>query len=203
MLTLIKSGTIYINNLRLRVYKRILRVLASLPIRSLVDIGASYGLLVEICNAYGLDAYGVDFPLARIMDFHATLAHARDRFIYGSIEDEEIVDKLANRGFDAVVILDSLRYFAHPSSLNRIRPSFFVIKEVCNNNHTRKRRQEREFDVRLYSPLACSELFPDYRIARIYMSKHIASIPNPSKWMLSAYNAILPTYTLVLSHQDV
>ena len=190
-------------NQRLRVYNRVLRVLADLPIRSMVDIGTSYGILVEICNEYGIDAYGVDFPLAGIMDFHSTLKHARNKFIYGSIEEKDTVDQLANRGFDAVVILDSFRYFSHPASLNRIKPSFFVIKEVCDNTQTRQRRQKREFDVRLYSPWSCSKLFPDYRIARIHMSKHIASIRNPSKWMLSAYNVILPTYTLVLAHRDV
>jgi SAM-dependent methyltransferase len=189
-------------NRRLRVYKRILRVLADLPIRSVVDVGASYGLMVDICNEYGLDAYGVDFPLPSIIDFHATLKHAKNKFIYGSIEDEDTIDTLADKRFDAVVILDSLRYFENAVLLNKISPRFFIIKEICDNNHTRQRRQKGEFDVRLYSPLSCSHLFPDYRIESIYASKHVASIPNPSNWMLSAYNVIFPTYTLVLAHQD-
>jgi hypothetical protein len=189
-------------NRRFHVYDRILRVLMHLPIRSMVDVGASYGLLVEICNENGLDAYGVEFPVANLIEFHATLKHSKNKFLYGSIEESEILDQLSNKSFDAVVVLDSFRYFTNPALLNRINPIFFIIKEICDNKYIRRRRHGREFDVRLYSPLSCSELFPDYRIARMYMSKHVASIRNPPEWMLSAYNDIFPTYTLVLVHRD-
>lgn len=188
---------------RTKVYRKISEIAENLKIKSLLDIGCSYGLLVDICNARGIDTFGFDLPIDSLKQFHQKLEFSKDKFIYGSIDDEAVFHSLGQKGFEAVTIIDSLRYFEHPEFIRRINARFLIIKEVSDNLYIRRQRKKVETipDHRLYSPTLLLDVFNKYKALRIYLPKFILRVNNPGQTALKVIN-YLPTYTIVLQRKD-
>ena len=184
---------------RAKVYRRISEILGDLGVKSSLDIGCSFGLLVEICNAKGIDAFGFDLPIDNLREFHEKLDYSKGKFIYGSIDDEAVLDTLRHKEVEAITILDSLRYFGRPELIENIGAKNLIIKEVSDNLYIRNQRKKMETipDLRLYTPVSLLEMFKKYKPIRIYVSKFILHINHPSRQTLNLVN-YLPTYTIVL-----
>lgn len=184
---------------RIRVYEKICRIAKDLKIKSLLDIGCSFGLLVEICNAKGIDASGFDLPIETLRRFHEKLDYSRGKFFYGSANDEKVFDGLGDKGFEAVTVLDALRYFERPELLTRINAGILIVKEVADNFYIRAQRRKVETipDLRLYSPFSLLERFKNYKVQKIFLSRFIMGINNPG-WTTMGLVNCLPTYTVVL-----
>ncbi len=134
------SQNIYIGQ-RIRVYQNIYAILKDLNIKSLLDIGCSFGLLVDICNAQEINAVGLDLPIDSLKHFHQNLKYSANKFLYDSVDNGDNFDIFRDKAFDAITIIDSLRYFGHPEFIKKINATFIIIKEVSNNLYIRKYRK--------------------------------------------------------------
>ena len=190
------TSQVYLSK-RNRLYAEIFNIVRNLKISSLLDIGCAYGILVELCNTHGINAFGVDFPIDNLREFHDLLKYSKGKFVYGCVDDKDFIEKIANYKFSAIVILDSLRFFEKPENLNRLGTELLIIKEVSNNFYIVKRRKS-EFDIRLYSPSECLKIFPEYYVFRIYSSRFLIRIDNPNLLYLNAINLLFPSYTIIL-----
>jgi hypothetical protein len=188
---------------RLPVYEKILAIAQELHLRRLVDLGCALGMLVELANAAGLDAYGFDFPIGELMEYHRNLAHSQGKFIYGSLADKSLRQSFQDKDIDAFIILDTLRYLTEPQSLASLNAKYIIIKDLCDNYFIRRkgRNQRQAVDLRYYRPLDCLKLFHNYAAHRLYPSKFLFSLNNPGYLALALINAISPTYTLILKHK--
>jgi hypothetical protein len=181
-------------------YNTIFRIVRELNVRTVVDIGCSYGLMVDLMNANDINAFGVDFPFDELKGFHKGLLHAKDKFVYGSMNEEEVIENISDIHPEAITIIDTLRNIEKPGNLSRLDPTFIIIREVSDNRRVKRQRKD-EFDVRLYSPLDLLKVFSDYTPHRIYFCRYRLRIRRPPKFVLYAINAVFPSYTIVLKRR--
>lgn len=187
---------IYIQD-RHYLYMKLYQIAVEQGMQSVIDIGCGFGLFVEQCNARGMQAYGLDFPIQELQRFHADLKYSVGKFIYGSIEDDSIVQVLYRKDIDLITIIDTLRHISQPQKLATLRPKMFIIKEVSCNPYMKHRRRNQH-DVQLYTPLDLLHLFSAYRIERIYPSKFFTYIDRPNLAILHLVNFVSPAYTILL-----
>lgn len=187
---------------RSRVYRKALQIAQELGARSLVDIGCAFGQFVEMCNASGIEAIGVDFPIADLQQFHDQLPHSRGRFLYGDVSTDEILQQLAQYHFDLAVILDTLRHIEGFEKISSINAEAFLIKEA---SHTRRARNRKRIQppVRLWSPAEVVDLFSNCKAERIYATRFLFHINRPGMLTLRAFNFLCPTYTILLRRNDI
>lgn len=188
---------VYLNR-RGKLYSKILDIAGGLKISSMLDIGCAYGLLVEEANKKGLDCWGMDLSIDELKRIHKTLPLSSEKFIYGTIEDKEIVSRIEEKGFDAVLLLDTLRSLGDPGSLASLTPRYIIIKDACDNARIRRRPQETILRVKLYSPAGLLKTFPGYHLRTIYPSKFLFRINRPSAITCGLINSVFPTYCVVL-----
>lgn len=184
---------------RSKLYQKIVSILHELKVTSLLDIGCAYGLLVELANANGIDAYGLDLPIDNLMKFHSQLRFSKDKFIYGSLEDQSLIKEIAQKEFQAITVLDTLRHIEKFENLNNLKAEMLIIKEVSDNYYMRRRRRT-QFDVKLWKPSDYEEKFPSYKISRIYSSKFLFKIKKPNGLILKAFN-LFPSYTIIMEKE--
>jgi len=185
---------------RIKLYRHIVDILLMLNVTSVLDVGCAFGLFVDLANKCGIDAYGLDLPIDELKTFHESLSLSRGKFIYGSIEDNSIIDQIAEKQFQTIVLLDTLRYITHINWVSRLNPQFIIIKEV-NNNFVMRYTRKNQFDVRLYSIFDLLKLFPSYKIFYLYSSKYIFALKNPSLPVILTIGRLLPTYTAILERK--
>ncbi len=182
---------------RLHLYQFISRVLLQLKVRSALDIGCSYGLLVDILNHYGVNAYGLDFPIEELQKYHRTLS-CSDKFFYGDFDQPETVLKLNTMNWDAIVCLDTFRYITNFNGFCSLKARYIIIKELNLNRWTKKQLPS---SVDLYPPVKLCQLFSDYKPVKLYSSKYILSIRNPTPAVMRLVNALFPSYILILERR--
>lgn len=188
---------VYLNK-RGALYSKILDILCRLKAGSMLDVGCAYGLLVEEGNKKGLDCWGLDLSIDELKRIHQTLPLSSRKFFYGTIENREIVKEVQQKGFDAIVLLDTLRSLSDISNVRLLTPRFIVVKDACDNEKIRERPQKSILRVNLYSPLSLLDIFTGYHIRTIYPSKFIFGINNPSRMTCKLINRFFPTYCAVL-----
>ena len=194
---------IYLHS-RLGHYIMIKKIIEGLNISCLIDFGCAYGLLVELCNEAGMNAFGLDLPIDNLMQFHNQLLFSKGKFIYGSINDSHTIDRIKLEDDNmAITILDTLRHIQYVENIKRLKPRYIIIKENSNNCYIKKQVMKDQANLlsRLYSPLDCLRLFDRYNPYQIFPSKFIIKIMHPGTKMLRLVNAISPTYTLVLKRK--
>lgn len=187
---------IYLQN-RSHLYLKVVGILKGLGCPSLLDIGCSYGLLVEMANSCGIDAWGLDFDIGYLRDFHSQLKHSSSKFLYGSVADKAMISRIRALGINTLVILDVLRYFDNPIFLNELDADLIAIKDN-SSSFISKFIRNNGFNLRSYSPADWLLLFAGYQAIRIYSSKFLIRINNPGGLVLSLLNLFSPTYTLIL-----
>jgi len=102
----------YFEPMRKAHYRYVLRKLDSTPGTSLLDVGASYGWMVEVALELGFDAYGIE-PGA--VEAEPSL---RSRIQRTTLDDYSA----GGKQFDVVTIWHALEHFREPSgALNSIR----------------------------------------------------------------------------------
>lgn len=181
---------------RRKLYIQIFNIMQELHITSFLDIGCAYGLLVEYANSRGINGVGLDLHIDELVQFHNNLSHSKGKFIYGSAEDEKLIENIAQR-FELIILLDTLRYLKICEHLNKLNASWVIVKEVCNNFYIRWKRKD-QFDIRLYSPVECLKIFSNYSIYRVYPSKANFYLNNPNSLLLKTINLTFPNYTIIL-----
>lgn len=180
-------------------YKRILTLLKSLGVRSAVDIGCSFGLLVDVLNENSIEAHGVDLPIPELREFHETLLHSENRFVYGSINDVSTIQKVVEIKSDAVILLDTLRFIEGLENLKLIRSQYVIVKEVSSRCLVGRPKKGRGFPfVALLSPQKCRDVFLNYEIEWIYPSRFLLGVNRPLGLISAAINYISPTYCMIL-----
>lgn len=184
---------------RSKLYRKIISLAHKLRINSLLDIGCAYGLLVEYANANGIDAYGLDLPIDNLKQFHGKLKHSQGKFKYNSLE--ELVNSAEKMDFQLIVILDTLRHIENCACLNDLGAEWVIIKEVSSNFYVRRMRK-KQFDIKLWSPNECLNLFYSYKAYGIYPSKFIFRVTNPGRLSLNAINLLFPSYSLILKRRN-
>ena len=190
---------IYLNN-RFPVYRVILKIINRLKIKSAIDIGCAYGLLVEMLNENGVDAWGLDLPIENLQKIHQGFDFAKGKFQYGSASDPEIVQQVARRHFEAVIILDTLRYIGQPENIDTFKPEYIIVKENTDSFYRKlaKMKEKIFMEEEVYSPHRCVELFSNYGAYEIYPSKYLFRVRLPGSLWLTLIDHIFPTYTMVL-----
>lgn len=183
---------------REHVYRPVVRLLARLGVRQAVDVGCSVGGLVELLNASGIDALGVDFPFPALQQHHQTLQHARGKFLYGDATRMELPLQPER---SALVVLDSLRHFDDPGRLPQQRAEFVVIKENGSRSRVARSRQPGD-QVRFYSPRDLVRAFPRYEPWELHAPRYLFRVRRPGGFALGLFDR-LPTYTLVLRRAEV
>lgn len=182
---------------RIPLYQFITKELLQLRVKSALDIGCSYGLLVDILNHYGVNAYGLDFPIEELQKYHRTLT-CSDKFFYGDFDQPETVHKLNTINWDAIICLDTFRYITNFNGFRSLKVRHIIIKELTLNRWT-KQQIRSSFD--LYPPVKLCQLFNDYKPVKLYPSKHILSIHNPTPAVMRLVNALFPSYILILERR--
>lgn len=182
---------------RIPLYQFITKELLKLRVKSALDIGCSYGLLVDILNHYGINAYGLDFPIEELQKYHRTLS-CSDKFFYGDFDQPETVHKLNTINWDAIVCLDTFRYITNVNNFCSLRAKYMVFKELSLNRWTKNQLLS---SAALYPPVKLCQLFSDYKPVKLYPSKHIFLIRNPSSAVMKLVNALFPTYFLILERR--
>jgi hypothetical protein len=183
---------------REHVYGAVVRLLARLGVRQVIDIGCSVGGLVELLNASGVDALGVDFPFPAVQQHHQTLQQSRGKFLYG---DATRMDLPIQGARSALVILDSLRHFDDPGLLPKQRAEFVVIKENGSRSTVARSRQAGD-QVRFYSPRDLAQAFPEHTPWELHAPRYLFRIRRPGSFAMHLFDR-LPTYTLVLRRADL
>lgn len=168
-----------------------------LKIKSALDVGCAYGVLVDLCNKAGIDTFGYDLPIDSLIAYHDHLPFSKGKFIYGSANDDIFKTAYINNS-QGLILLDTLRHIINPNNLLHYHFEFVVIKEVCNNYYIRKQRKTFTADYKIYTPLDCCRLFYNYDAHIIFPSKYLFKIKRPSIFSLKIINAFFPTYTLIL-----
>ncbi len=190
---------------RISHYKKVLNILKVLNVHSIIDFGCAYGLLVEMCNEAGMNAYGFDLPIENLIEFHKRLFYSLGKFVYGSINDEESAGDYILKNAEAFIYMDTLRCIVKTENIKRFNPSYIIIKEISNNLYLKWERWGKKrltaWGIRNYTPLECLSLFNNYYAYQIYPSKYIFKINDPSNFTLRLINTVSPTYTLVLKHK--
>jgi len=193
---------------RMVLYEQILKIIKELKISSLLDVGCSFGLLVERCNLEGIDAYGLDLPVDNLKKYHQNLPYSQGKFFYGSINEGAFLETVGSKvsgASGALIILDTLRNIVHPENLAILGYKYIIIREVSNNFYIARLRknQKDNIDVKLYSPMECLKLFCSYYPYQIRFYRYSKNLNLPTKWGLFFINAIFPSYTLVLKRDDI
>jgi hypothetical protein len=187
---------------RIKLYADIVKIVKELKVESLIDIGCAYGLLVEYGNASGITSYGLDFPIDKLKEFHGSLNLSKDKIFYGSVQNNELINELVEKKIQAIVLLDTLRYIENVENIGALNSEYLVIKEINNNAIIRRqRRRTNQFDYRLYSPYDLLLIFPGYRIERIYATRNIFHLNNPSIMVTKLLRLVIPTYTVVMKRR--
>ena len=186
---------------RISLYRKIVSIIEDLGINSILDIGCSYGLLVEEANAKGIDAWGLDLPIKKLQEFHSKLPLSKGKFIYGQVEDDSVIRQLVGKKFQGITLLDTLRNLKNTKNILKLEAQFIIIKEVSNNFYVRRKRRKAGIDFQLYSPYDYLKIFPEYSVLRIYSSKFLFHIEKPNFLCLKLMN-LLPTYTIVLKRKN-
>ncbi len=182
---------------RTRLYEKVLQIVSAYGARSVLDIGCAFGQFVEICNASGIEAIGVDLPIDDLRRFHEQLPNSHGRFLYGDVGTDDVLEHLAQYEFDVAVILDTLRHIEGFYKIPRIKAHVFLIKEASNTRRARK-KQRIQAPVRFWSPAEVADLFSDCTPDRIYAPKFLFHINRPGPLTLRTFNLLSPTYTIVL-----
>jgi hypothetical protein len=178
-------------------YSKVRRIIEGLNVRWVLDIGCSFGLLVEDLNEHGIVAHGRDLPIPELQAFHPTLEHSAMSFTYGDVSELKLPIPSQR---SAVTVLDSLRQFDESAPLTRLRPEFWIIKETGTRSYIVKQRTPED-QVRFYSPQDLLEIFDGYVAHEIYAPRFSFRVRSPGSRMLRFFNHF-PTYTLVLKRKD-
>jgi SAM-dependent methyltransferase len=186
---------------RISLYRKIVSVIEDLGINSILDIGCSYGLLVEEANAKGIDAWGLDLPIEKLQEFHSKLPLSKGKFIYGEVEDDSVIRQFSKKKVLGITLLDTLRNMKSVKNILKLEPHFIIIIEVSNNFYIRRKRRKEWMDLHLYSPCDYLKIFPEYSVIRIYSSKFLFHVEKPNFLCLKLMN-LLPTYTIVLERKS-
>ena len=185
-------------------YRNLLRICIDLNVKSALDIGCSYGLLVEMCNTAGIDVYGLDFAIPELQNSHDRLRLSQAKFLYGSICDKAVLETIRQMDFEMIIMADTLRYLEAFESLEHsLTPRYFLIKEICNNSFVRHRRKGNTHDVRIWSPADLARLFGQYTFQRLYLPRFVYSLERPGGFTLRMVNALFPNYTALLHLKDM
>ena len=176
-------------------YQRIAEIIGALGDTYALDLGCSLGLLVEHLHQEGISSWGVDFDLPQLREAHASLSCSHN-FFYGDAAELNI--SIPTQG-SAIILLDTLRYVEDPQKLGRLGAQHIIIKEVSGNPIMRQRRRN-ENDGALYTPAELARLFPTYRLERLYGSRFLFSVSQPSAPTL-AILSWMPSYTAVLTRR--
>jgi SAM-dependent methyltransferase len=183
-------------------YLWVLRIIQELGSPSVLDIGCSYGFLVELCNKNGIDAYGLDLPFEEIIRFHENLSYSKGKFIYGNIGKEDFSYMINSLKIDTITMMDTFRYITKTDYINKINANYIIIKDISialYNNWFKK--GVNPLNLGRYSPQNCLEIFKEYDPYEIYTSKHIFKKRYPGRFSLHIINAISPTYSLILKRR--
>jgi len=177
---------------RNRVYERIGSLIQDYGINFVVDVGCSFGLLVESLNQRGIDAFGVELDIPELRAKHAELQSAK-KFYYGDAENFPV--PVPARG-SAIVYVDTLRYIAAPRSLFA---EYIVVKEVGTGVWARYLRRNAE-DLKRRSPQDLLGNFPGYQMERLWSTRDIWGLSSPGLLARYAINQF-PTYTAMLKRK--
>lgn len=153
------------------------------------------GLLVEYLRQEGFSTWGVDLDLPQLRAAHASLPCGHN-FYYGDVTELNIPIPAQD---SAIILLDTLRYMAEPQKLGSLGAQYLVIKEISRNAIMRHWRKDQHARA-LYSPAGLAQLFPAYRLERVYASRFLFSVSRPSPPTL-AILGVMPTYTAVLARR--
>ena len=173
-------------------YRRIARIICDLDASYALDIGCSVGLLVEYLRQEGVSSWGVDFDLPQLRAAHASLPCGHN-FYYGDASELDIPIPVQG---SAIILLDTMRYVPEPQRLGDLGAQYLVIKEVSGNPIMQRWLKDQQ-DPALYTPARLAELFPAYRLERIYASRFLFSVSRPGPAAL-AILGVMPSYTAVL-----
>ncbi|MCX7829464.1 MAG: hypothetical protein N2445_00175 [Acidobacteria bacterium] len=185
---------------RMKLYMRIVKLMKSLDIKSALDIGCAYGLLVEAAVANGIDCWGLDYPIEELKNYHSKLPLSSKNFIYGSVEDEKQEEMLSKK-FEAVILLDTLRSLRDTKNITSFSPQYIIVKDACDNNKNRRKPIDSILSANLYGPNKLLEIFKNYEILFLYPSKFIFKLKKPSSVLIKMVNNLFPTYCAVLERK--
>ncbi len=195
-------GDVYKYN-RQHLYEKLVSIIKVLDVTTVLDIGCAYGQLVNMLNDSAINAFGLDLPIEKLMDFHS-LSKYSGKFLYGSIADDAVVLKASQIKPDLVCIIDTMRYLEPEVIIHFIeatRPLFIIVKEVSNSYLMRYKRRDQS-DIGLISPTQLLMLFPKYEAYKIYVSRFLANFVNPGKALMYLINMFSPTYLLILKRRE-
>jgi len=190
---------------RINLYSKIIKIIKKLNVVSLLDIGCAYGKLVEIANQEKINAFGLDLPIEELKNHHKQLTLSRGKFFYGSVNDDDLVDKLKKEKIECLVLLDTFRYIEKIENLNELGADLIIIKELSNNYRMCQDREKYlrdHFDIKLYFPSEIIKIFKNYKPLYIFPSKFIFKIKNPANFVCKLINFFFPTYTLILKNDS-
>ncbi|MCW5933802.1 MAG: class I SAM-dependent methyltransferase [Fimbriimonadia bacterium] len=185
---------------RLAQYERLSNIAVGTGARKILDIGCSYGWMVEMCNMKGVDTWGVDFPLDTLQEFHKNLSLSKGKFMYGTVNDLDFLDEINAQNFELITLIHTLAHIEEYAHLKRLKPRWFLIKDVADNPFIRYKRRKMP-DVHLWTPMDTLKFFSDYRARSIWASKFIFKIENPGPLALRLINQ-MPSYTILLERRE-
>lgn len=181
----------------LKRYEKLLSIIYSTGVHNALDIGCSYGQLVEAMNKNGIETYGVELPISVLMESHRELNNS-EKFLYGSVNDDVFLHTLRVRSYDLISLFHTLRYIKNPERLSLLSPKYFLIQEVSNNILLRYLRKNDISDGNyLWSPSNLLNAFPSYFVRSIWSTKFLFKIDKPNM-ISSFFMNLLPTYTILL-----
>ncbi len=187
---------------RMQLYKKIVSLLVALNVKKALDIGCAYGLLVEEALENGIDAWGLDLPIEALKKKHSKLKLSSNRFLYGDIEDAEILSKIIEESFDAIILLDTIRSLRDIKEIGKFGPKIIIIKDACDNSRNRRKSPNSILSIKLYGPHELLNYFPFYKIKFLYPSKFLIRFKNPSLTVCKIVNNAFPTYCAILEKID-
>ena len=146
-------------------YDSVLKIVQDSKVTRCLDVGCSYGLMVELMNQHNIDASGVELHIDELVEFHKGLPYSKGKFLYGSANDQGFIDSLGGTWPGAIAVIETLRYLENPGLLARLKPELIIIREISNNRRNRTKRAQ-EFDIRLYSPVDLLQIFPNTNVGQ-------------------------------------
>jgi hypothetical protein len=183
-------------------YDSVLKIVQDSKVTRCLDVGCSYGLMVELMNQHNIDASGVELHIDELVEFHKGLPYSKGKFLYGSANDQGFIDSLGGTWPGAIAVIETLRYLENPGLLARLKPELIIIREISNNRRNRTKRAQ-EFDIRLYSPVDLLQIFPEYECWAIYFFRSSLKINKPLGFVLHIINGVFPSYTVVLKRKTL
>ena len=183
---------------RYKLYRKIVRLIQEYPCSTVLDIGCAYGQVVEMCRDAGMAAYGFDLPIPELVN-QPKPDSMRQAFVYGNVELGDL-SQLPAVNWHLVCLIDTLRFLSDVSSVNQLKPRYFLIKDSCRGK--RLRAQTRVgVAIPTYSLDKLLEHFGDYEFHTLFTSRFLFRFRRPGRMTIWLVNKIFPTYIAVLQRK--